>query len=154
MKNNYTGMFLLSLKEYLKNEENIENGEFTWWLRDGSDTEKYQAYVGTNGFLNSSGEYIQSLHGIRPAIYINPAIIYGIPKAEDDSIIIGDYKEEPLKWDIINEEEGLCLCRNVLEYHIFDEESNKYWKSSVKKLLKRMFFEIFSNDERAFVLYN
>ncbi len=65
------------------------------------------------------------------------------------------FKVEPIKWRIIKETENelMIMCDNLIDTHIYDEISNKYETSSIRKWLNKDFLDkAFSKGEKKIIL--
>ena len=80
---------------------------------------------------------------------------------EDNYIYFGLYPQgtngeiEPIKWRILSEENGeaLLLSEYILDAHRFDEESNNYKDSEIRKWLNNDFYnKAFNDNEKQIIL--
>lgn len=65
------------------------------------------------------------------------------------------FKVEPLKWRILKETDNelVLMCNNLIDTHIYDEVSNKYETSSIRKWLNNEFLEkAFTEEEKKLIL--
>ena len=70
IKNNNDNVFLLSsdaIKEYKK----LRNINMSWWIRTMGNEKTKAMFVTNSGTIDSNGDIVTKLHGIRPAIWLN-----------------------------------------------------------------------------------
>ena len=63
-------VFLLS-DEDVKVYKKIDKSSKSWWLRSNGEDKSKAMYVEANGTINTSGDIVTKLHGIRPAIWLS-----------------------------------------------------------------------------------
>ena len=63
-------IFLLSGND-IKNYKNMKNASSSWWLATSGDETTKIMYVATDGTVNTEGDIVTKLHGIRPVIWLN-----------------------------------------------------------------------------------
>lgn len=66
----------------------------------------------------------------------------------DKSITFGKYKK-PLVWDVIDETDDaqLLLCRDIVEYRMFDPKSNDWEMSDIRSWLNNYCLNIHTGDD-------
>ena len=106
----------------------LANGEW-WWLRSPGDASHYAAYVGVDGSVDDYGDYVHDNgYTVRPAL-----IISNLPNLEIGETV----KVFGVAAQYIGSDKVL-LCESIF-YRNFDEESNVYETSEVKKKMNKWF---------------
>lgn len=62
-------IFLLSY-ENIKSYKKLKNTNTSWWLETSGDETTKAMYASENGTINTSGDTVTKLHGIRPSIWL------------------------------------------------------------------------------------
>ena len=63
-------VFLLSSKN-IKSYSKLKNASTSWWIEsDGAENTKAM-YVEKDGTINTNGDVVTKLHGVRPSIWLN-----------------------------------------------------------------------------------
>lgn len=120
-------LFLLSIEEYEKYKGVIPIVGSWWWLRSPGDDSDYAAIVFNDGSVNSYGNYVFNTYGIRPALRVS--------ESEISNLQIGDRK---IYYDFpfIKIDEDLLIAEVPIAFDKFDDYSNDYEKSYVKRFLE------------------
>lgn len=120
-------LFLLSEHEYLKNKDYIQS-ESHWWLRSHHDTDSdnHVRYVYPDGAVYRYYVFSNGL-GIRPAFKFKKDIF---AKLELGSIL----RFGNLKW--IKLKNNIYLSKDIVFNYHFDNKSNDYSTSDIKKKLE------------------
>ena len=63
-------VFLLS-NENIKSYSKLKNASKSWWIDTTGDENTKAMYVETNGNINTSGDIVTRLHGVRPSIWLD-----------------------------------------------------------------------------------
>lgn len=63
-------IFLLSDRDF-KNYKKIKNSNKSWWLVTNGDENTKAMYIKENGTIDSKGDVVIKLHGVRPVIWLN-----------------------------------------------------------------------------------
>lgn len=118
-------IFLLSKEEYEKYKDAIPHINICWWLRSPGYYDNYAAIVLTGGSVASHG---YSVYGdgvdVRPALRLDSSSSL----KTGDRIIRADFP-----WIVIGD--GLAIAEVPIAFWRFDEKSNDYEKSEIRKKL-------------------
>ena len=117
---------LLSKEEYLKNRELIPLAKEHWWLRSPGYVDNEAAFVfGGSSDVDDLGYDVRDELGIRPALKIEHC----------EQLKPGEKVEiKGLYFTALND--GLLLCDTVVAKDMFDEASNDYDWSHIKRWLE------------------
>lgn len=120
-------LFLLSIEEYEKYKGVIPVIGSWWWLRSPGDFSSYAADVYDVGSVFTNGSSVYGTNGIRPALKVS--------KSEISNLQIGDRK---IYYDFpfIKIDDDLLIAEVPIAFDKFDDESNDYEKSYVKRFLE------------------
>lgn len=120
---------LLSAEEYKKYEDRIPHINCWWWLRSPGYDSSHAALVYFYGSVYDRGLSVHtSLVAVRPALKISDGRKYKI----GERVILYNFP-----WIIINE--GLAIAEVPIAFRRFDEKSNDYENSEIKKFLNDWF---------------
>lgn len=122
-------LFLLSTEEFKKYEDVIPRVRAWWWLRSHGYLSYCAACVNNYGSVNNYGYFVRSVDSaVRPALKIkNP---------ESLNLKVGDrITAYNFPFIVIDVEEGLAIAEVPIAFRRFDEASNNYEKSEVRKFL-------------------
>lgn len=120
-------LFLLSVEEYEKYKGVIPVIGSCWWLRSPGYISYFESSV-TNGVsVITEGLFVKSAHCIRPALKVS--------KSEIENLKIGDRK---IYYDFpfVKIDEDLLIAEVPIAFDKFDDKSNDYEKSYVKRFLE------------------
>lgn len=120
-------LFLLSVEEYEKYKGVIPVICAWWWLRSPGYISYYEASVTNDGSVITEGLFVNSTHGIRPALKVS--------KSEISNLKIGDRK---IYYDFpfIKIDDDLLIAEVPIAFDKFNSYSNDYEKSYVKRFLE------------------
>ena len=120
-------LFLLSIEEYEKYKGVIPVIGSWWWLRSPGSLSLDASSVNYDGSVNADGNLVRGTLGIRPA--------FRVQKSEILNLKIGDRK---IYYDFpfIKIDEDLLIAEVPIAFEKFDDESNDYEKSYVKRFLE------------------
>lgn len=120
-------LFLLSIEEYEKYKGVIPIVNSWWWLRSPGYLSYLAACFDYNYSVFTYGYYVHSTHGIRPALKVS--------KSEIENLQIGDRK---IYYDFpfIKIDDDLLIAEVPIAFDKFDDKSNDYEKSYVKRFLE------------------
>ena len=121
-------IFLLSVEEYRQYKKHIPHVNCNWWLRSPGYFGNYASFVFYVGYVNYDGFYVNSLDvAVRPALKIE--------NLESSNLKIGGrVMAYDFPWIVIDD--GLAIAEVPIAFRHFDEESNYYEKSEIRKFLK------------------
>lgn len=106
---------------------------------------------------NSKGYYLGNDGELYEKVKADPFRVDNV-FSQNEIIVNGLYyyfKVEPIKWRILKETETelTIMCNNLIDTHIYDESSNKYETSSIRKWLNNEFLnKAFTKDEMKLIL--
>ena len=116
-------MFLLSIEEYEKYKEIIPKCKTCWWLRTPGYYSNYASCVLYNGNVNYNGNNVNYYYnGVRPAL-----------KSEIFKEVGKKYSVGTFSFTCIDENLGIATV--PISFNMFDDESNNYEKSYIRKWL-------------------
>lgn len=116
---------LLSAEEYEKYKDRIPQINCSWWLRSPGINSNRAASVDYDGSVFDLGDFVDlDYDAVRPALKISDGRKYEIGKR----VILYNFP-----WIIIDE--GLAIAEVPIAFHRFDEKSNDYENSEIKKFL-------------------
>ena len=120
-------LFLLSVEEYEKYKGVIPVIGSWWWLRSPDDDGDIAADVDFDGSVSTLGLLVNYTNGIRPALRVQ--------KSEISNLQIGDRK---IYYDFpfVKIDEDLLIAEVPIAFDKFDDDSNDYEKSYVKRFLE------------------
>ena len=120
-------IFLLSIEEYKKYEKYILKINTCWWLRSPCYDSISAAYVISGGSVDSSGDVVSNdCISVRPALRISNLSSFNL-NPRDIIQIFG------IDWIVLDKD--LVIAKEAIGRHMFDEESNDYENSKIKKYL-------------------
>ena len=121
-------LFLLSVEEYEKYKGVIPVIGSWWWLRSPGHDSYDAASVNDGGSVDAYGFNVIDARGIRPALRVQ--------KSEILNLQIGDRK---IYYDLpfVKIDEDLLIAEVPVAFDKFDDESNVYEKSYVKRFLEK-----------------
>lgn len=70
IKNNNDDVFLLS-SDAIKTYKKLRNINMSWWIRTMGNEKTKAMFVTSSGTVDSNGDIVTKLHGVRPAIWLN-----------------------------------------------------------------------------------
>lgn len=70
VKNNDDNVFLLS-NDAIKTYKKLRNINMSWWIRTIGNEKTKAMFVTNSGTVDTNGDIVTKLHGIRPAIWLN-----------------------------------------------------------------------------------
>lgn len=135
-------LFLLSEKEYEPNKKYILN-EHSWWLRTPS-ADPYSDFVRSvprGGGVDYYHSYLGD-NGVRPAFKFQSDIY-------KDMSVGSIIHYGKLDWIKLND--GIYLSKDILFNHCFDENTNDYNKSEIKRKLRECESQWFTEDELSMI---
>lgn len=116
---------LLSAEEYERCKDRIPPVNCWWWLRSPDNDSDRVALVSRAGFVYCYGIVVDnSIAAVRPALKISDGRKYKI----GGRVILYNFP-----WIIIDE--GLAIAEVPIAFRRFDEKSNDYENSEIKKFL-------------------
>lgn len=120
-------LFLFSVEEYEKYKCVIPKVCSWWWLRSTGSYSCYATYVLFDGSVLPRGNDVYSTCGVRPALKVS--------KSEIANLQIGDRK---IYYDFpfVKIDDDLLIAEVPIAFDKFDDESNDYEKSYVKRFLE------------------
>ena len=120
-------LFLLSVEEYEKYKRVIPVICSRWWLRSPGRLSYDATLVALDGSVPTYGFSVDYTNGIRPALRVS--------KSEISNLQIGDRK---IYYDFpfIKIDEDLLIAEVPIAFDKFDDESNDYETSYVKRFLE------------------
>ena len=131
-KMNYTydikSIFLLSIEEYEKYRNLIPVIDNYWWLRSPGDHSYSATAVGEYGSVIMSGNGIEfDDYAVRPALRISNLKSFGVKPGDTLEIFDRD-------WIVLDKD--LVISEEEIGEYLFDEESNDYETSEIKRSLE------------------
>lgn len=127
-------IFLLSVDEYEKHKNKISNGSFCWWLRSPGEDSNQATNVYCSGNVNYDGRSVDcDNEPVRPAIKISAirSLLYN--GSTYCGAKNGKFFALGATWEIIDED--LAIAEMPIMFSRFDDESNFYATSEVRKKL-------------------
>lgn len=121
-------LFLLSVEEYEKYKDVIPVIGSWWWLRSPGLDSSCAAYVYYDGSVDTRGDLVFSSSGIRPA--------FRVQKSEILNLQIGDRKS-CYDFPFVKIDDDLLIAEVPIAFDKFDDDSNDYEKSYVKRFLEK-----------------
>ena len=120
-------IFLLSAEEYKKYEPNILRIRCWWWLRSPGLDSHSAACVYSGGSVDDLGHNVFLSNGaVRPALRIS--------NLESSNLKVGDrFVKYDFPW--IKIDDNLAIAEVPIRFHSFDEKSNDYKTSEIRKFL-------------------
>ena len=120
-------IFLLSADEYIKYEPNILHIRCWWWLRSPGYYSDYAASVRLDGSIYLNGDNVRCGNdAVRPALRIS--------NLESSNLKVGDrFVKYDFPW--IKIDDNLAIAEVPISFHSFDEKSNDYKTSEIRKFL-------------------
>ncbi len=116
---------LLSAEEYEKYKDNVPPINCSWWLRSPGINSNRASHVDSGGSVDDDGLYVDRSNGaVRPALKMSDGRKYEIGKR----VILYNFP-----WIIIDK--GLAIAEVPIAFRRFDNESNDYENSEIKKFL-------------------
>lgn len=143
---------LLPEKEFIKHIKVLQDDNWWWlctknahWIRGAAPS----GGIAIVGNLPSS-----ALAGVRPAICINPDYLNNVEwTGKGKYFKFGWWNDKPIKWILLDEESGLSVAKKPLFDSIFsDSDTSDYLVSDLRRQLKELQEEIFSEGERDMLL--
>lgn len=123
-------LFLLSVEEYEKYKDKIDNLGVWWWLRSSGYDSNIVAGVTYDGTVIPNGSYVNSTYDVRPALHY---------ESIENEIILANKPSyffwKGNRWKIIDEENKIAISDRVLLKAQFDTKSNNYENSKIRKKL-------------------
>ena len=118
-------IYLLSIEEYEKYKNVIPRINSWWWLRSPGYGSFSIAIVNSVGSVDDFGYFVdRDIYGVRPALCLE----------SDDLPIIGTRKNYfDFPWVLIDKD--LWIAEVPVGFWRFDEKSNDYEKSEIRKKL-------------------
>ena len=120
-------IFLLSAEEYEKYKPNIPYIRCWWWMRSPGYNSDCAALVNYDGSVCNSGNYVNiNSDAVRPALRIS--------NLESSNLTVGDrFVKYDFPW--IKIDDNLAIAEVPIAFHRFDEKSNDYKTSEIRKFL-------------------
>lgn len=149
-------IFLLSFEEakrYLANGEfslfKCEGSKCFWWLRSPGVDKTHAVCINYYDFIHQYGHHISiQSDGIRPALHINPNYLQTLDKKGQEFVLFAGRE-----WLILNEENGLLLSKDVLNFHTFDRNHNVYENSEIRDYLNnKLINDLFTAEEQEMIV--
>ena len=126
------GATLLSVDEARVLPFRLRQHDNWWWLRSPGKDSDYTISVSSGGYDDTSYVYCDCISA-RPALIIR--------NFESSNFEIGDiFKFDGKKFEIISKD--LAFCLGDIGLHRFDDNSNNYEKSAIKKYVDEWFERI------------
>lgn len=123
-------IFLLSIDEYKKYKDKIPHAAW-WWLRTQGYFITYTTSVNVESDINDNGRLVYSIGGVRPVLkYTNLKSKITPSKINTDRFIFNDFP-----FLIIDEKKELAIAEVPIAFSKFDDESNDYENSYIRKWL-------------------
>ena len=120
-------IFLLSIEEYEKYKNKIPNANYEWWLRSPDNYPRHGAIVGPGGSVCDVGLYVHCTNvAVRPVINFS-RFEHDYPKVGERII------KYNFPWIVIGE--GLAIAEVPIVFRKFDEKSNDYENSEMRRFL-------------------
>jgi len=124
-------IFLLSVEEYLKIQNNILKINAWWWLRSPGNYSDYAASVNNDGSVYFIGNYVNYCSdAVRPALHFLNLNSSNYEFVDKNKIKFANYL-----WTNILPETDVYICDTYIDRWRFDEESNDYEKSEIRQFL-------------------
>ena len=120
-------LFLLSVEEYEKYKGVIPVIGSWWWLRSPGINSTLAAFVYIDRSVSTYGFGVSLASGIRPA--------FRVQKSEISNLQIG-YRKSCYDFPFVKIDDDLLIAEVPIAFDKFDDESNDYEKSYVKKFLE------------------
>lgn len=121
-------LFLLSVEEYEKYKDVIPVIGSWWWLRSPGYFSNGAAGVDSDGSVDAGGYGVNDARGIRPA--------FRVQKSEILNLQIGDRKS-CYDFPFVKIDDDLLIAEVPIAFDKFDDDSNDYEKSYVKRFLEK-----------------
>lgn len=122
-------VFLLSIEEYKKYENNIPIVKNWWWLRSPGIYQYCAAGVYGDGSVSYNGSIVHNDDdAVRPALRISNLKSSNLKFVKDDYLIYCG-----TTW--LKIDDGLYIIENDIGCHSFDANSNDYESSEIRKFL-------------------
>ena len=120
-------LFLLSIEEYEKYKCVLPHIKNWWWLRSPGHYSHGAASVDDVGSVGTLGISVKYANGLRPALRVS--------SSEISNLQIGDRK---IYYDFpfVKIDDDLLIAEVPIAFDKFDDESNDYENSYVKKFLE------------------
>ena len=126
-RDDFESVTLLTIDEYENSKALISHSKSWWWLRSPGAYNNAAAYVFIDGDVYPDGFLVNKAAGVRPAFKLE------FMKASElnpgDKVQIGKYTATVLYDDML-------LLDSFVTKHVFDEESNVWRKSAIKKYIE------------------
>lgn len=114
---------LLSIVEYQKYKEKIPRISNWWWLRSPGHGSYRVAFIDDIGCIDDFGNYT-----FCDKCTVRPVLLGTFGE-------IAEFEFAGYEWIVLSE--NIAICKDYLTYMIFDEKSNDYEKSEVKRYLEK-----------------
>ena len=122
-------IFLLSTEEYRKYKKLIPKLHWWWWLRSPGYFSDLAAYVRGDNIINDLGTNVDiSDVAVRPALRISNFLSSDVDPGDIVEIFDRD-------WIVLDK--NLVIAKKLIGQHRFDEKSNDYETSEIKKYLHK-----------------
>lgn len=125
-------LFLLSIEEYERYKDNIPLIKIWWWLRSPGDNRGSAALVDEVGSVLDYGSRVSYDYGVRPALRYSNLESEIVKSVTNPKRIL--YKDFP--FIIIDGENKIAISEVPISFEIFDEKSNDYKKSEIRRYLE------------------
>lgn len=116
-------IFLLSIEEYKKYHDRIPHINCWWWLRSPGDYSDFTAGVDDDGSIYFDGYRVDYDDGA-----VRPVLRIAHPEKIGMRIVQYDFP-----WIVIDK--NLAIAEVPIVFHRFDNKSNNYENSEIKKFL-------------------
>lgn len=141
-------LFLLSGEEverYLPCKEDrirkMKGKSVWWWLRSPGIYWDFAMSVDRYGAVDWDGNDVDDCdNAVCPALYLNLESLNQLPRDKKVYIRFGNQE-----WQMLDENTGLLLSKKAICSHKFDDKTNNYEESAIRKFLnEELLQELFS----------
>ena len=124
-------IFLLSCEEYERYEDVIPKINTWWWLRSPGEDSDNATLVDNDGNIYYDGYYFYlDNYGVRPGIKLSY-----LPVDKNKRAVGRRYIYNNFPFIIIDEEKGLAIAEVPITFDKFNDKSNDYENSYIRKFL-------------------
>lgn len=124
-------IFLLSAEGYEKYKDRIPHINILWCLRSPGRNDNYILYVNSTGMIDYYGYNVNiDNYAIRPALRYSNLKSKIIESKVKDAFIFNE-----TRWIIIDKEKEIAIAELPIAFRRFDEKSNNYETSEIRKWL-------------------
>lgn len=145
-------LFLLSreeVKKYLPNKSTrirkMKGRAVFWWLRSPGNNSSSAMFVSYIGEVILIGNFVglSNHKAVCPALHLNPESLNKLPRSKKGYVQFGNRK-----WQVLNENTGLLLSKRAIFFYKFDDKSNDYENSVIRKFLnEELLYTLFTEEE-------